>query len=549
MNGSPDRTTMPGLVLPVLVAAALALSGLSGWLDRLSYDLLLANDRREPAADIIIVAIDEQSLAELGRWPWPRQRQAALLQRLTAAGARGVLLNVVYAEPDINRPTGDAALATAIGRHGKVVLPVLFESVRQGGQWVETLPFPPLGQRAGALGHVDIPLDPDGQARGIYRRAGLGKPFWMHASLALLDLLEPAGVLPPDPALDSIISPYQLIRQDRLLIPYAGPPGRFPRASASDVIAGRVPDHWFRGRIVFVGMTATGLGEVVLTPVSGPGKLMSGVEFNANVFDALRQQRGLRAMSPGGHGLLSALLALAATLACWYRRKALSGMMAILTLALSFGLAKLGLWFPPAAALVGILLAWGLWWFRRVSRLSDIDSLTGLYNRRRFDQALEREWRYSRRHHTPLSLLLIDVDYFKRYNDRHGHLAGDSCLRQIGPAMATIARRPRDMAARYGGEEFVVLLGETAAGDALNLGETLRRRIEDFALPHQDSEVADRVTVSIGIATGIATAGEAADNLVQRADAALYQAKHAGRNRVWQAPVPSAPLTVRTTVG
>ena len=186
-------------------------------------------------------------------------------------------------------------------------------------------------------------------------------------------------------------------------------------------------------------------------------------------------------------------------------------------------------------------------------RLSTTDALTGLANRRAFEQALDSEWRRTLRYKTPLSLLLIDVDHFKRFNDTYGHPAGDECLRQVAAVLAHNARRAGEVAARYGGEEFAILAPHVETADARRLAERIRQLIRDLALPHSASTTAPYVTVSIGVAGAAAamrfdphaTEGhETADNrstaeppsaaaLVAGADRALYAAKAAGRDRVF----------------
>ncbi|CAB5516564.1 hypothetical protein LMG26857_05641 [Achromobacter anxifer] len=159
------------------------------------------------------------------------------------------------------------------------------------------------------------------------------------------------------------------------------------------------------------------------------------------------------------------------------------------------------------------------------------DGLTGLANRRAFDQALEREWQNARRERTPLSLLFLDADHFKRYNDRYGHQEGDQLLKTLAQALRKKARRPRDLAARYGGEEFVVLLPNTNRRRAAEIAEGIRQAVAALKVPHADAGTGI-VTVSVGVASAIPQAEEAAASLVEAADAAVYQAKESGRNRV-----------------
>jgi diguanylate cyclase (GGDEF)-like protein len=171
----------------------------------------------------------------------------------------------------------------------------------------------------------------------------------------------------------------------------------------------------------------------------------------------------------------------------------------------------------------------------RLERLAREDGLTGLANRRHFDQALAVEWERASRERQPLALLMVDVDHFKAFNDLYGHPSGDACLSRIGSVLSAVARRPGDMAARYGGEEFVVLLPGTDAAGAVDVAERILAGMLDLGIPHEASSASDRVTVSIGLMAQVPSPGSPARTLVDDADAALYAAKHSGRNRVVRA--------------
>ena len=181
-------------------------------------------------------------------------------------------------------------------------------------------------------------------------------------------------------------------------------------------------------------------------------------------------------------------------------------------------------------------------------RLSTVDPLTGIANRRAFEEALNQEWRRMMRHGTPLSLLMIDVDYFKRFNDSYGHVAGDQCLRAVAQALAQRARRAGEVAARYGGEEFAVLLPHADIAAARRLAELICQTVRELQIAHKGSAIAPHVTVSVGVAciaevpesAGAQSRDVAADDtatggatvLIEAADRALYDAKLTGRNRV-----------------
>lgn len=181
---------------------------------------------------------------------------------------------------------------------------------------------------------------------------------------------------------------------------------------------------------------------------------------------------------------------------------------------------------------------------RELKRLTAVDGLTGIANRRCFDESIAREWQRSRRNRLPLSVLMLDVDFFKQYNDRYGHQSGDECLKAVARCLHAELKRPADLVARFGGEEFVAILPETNVVGAKRVAETLRRAIETLKLPHDTSGIADHVTVSVGVATVYPSpdgAGSPAA-MMEAADRALYQAKNAGRNQVAIAAEPEASV-------
>jgi len=167
-----------------------------------------------------------------------------------------------------------------------------------------------------------------------------------------------------------------------------------------------------------------------------------------------------------------------------------------------------------------------------LERLNNVDGLTGLSNRKHLDAYLDAEWRRCVRARTPLSLLMVDVDHFKLYNDSCGHVAGDEVLRQVAGVLRDGCRRPADLPARYGGEEFAIVLPDIAAAELPRFGEALRRAVSELELPHPNSPTARQITVSIGAATARPSPAAKAMDLVSAADRALYEAKRQGRNRV-----------------
>ncbi|MBK8507345.1 MAG: EAL domain-containing protein [Candidatus Competibacteraceae bacterium] len=359
--------------LPALAFLLSHTGALYRW-DFLIYDWNLAAWSRTPPDDIVIVAIDEQSLRQLGRWPWSRRIHAALVRKLSEDGAKAIALDIVFAEPDAQDPAADEELAAALADSGRVVLPVLGELNRAGGQLVETLPLPILAKAVAGIGHVSVELDPDSIARGVHLKAGLGTPYWPTLTLALL---ESANVSIGEPlpgqrvAETGAPSPYAWRRDYRVLIPFAGPPGHFRHFSYSEVLGSKVNPASFQDKYVLVGSTASGMDDALPTPVSGLTRPMSGVEFNANVLDALRQGLTIRPLSEAWTLLLTGLLVLFPLVlyAVFPPRWALplAGLGLLFALAVSFALLQgAQRWFPPAAALLVQGLSYPLWSWERL---------------------------------------------------------------------------------------------------------------------------------------------------------------------------------------
>ncbi len=168
-----------------------------------------------------------------------------------------------------------------------------------------------------------------------------------------------------------------------------------------------------------------------------------------------------------------------------------------------------------------------------LERLSSLDGLTGVPNRRSFDDYYFQEWKNAIREGTFISMIMIDIDHFKAYNDNYGHTRGDECLKEVAKGLAASLRRPKDFAARYGGEEFAVILPGTDQEGALHIAEILKDKITSMNIPHDYSPVAAHITISLGVATHYHPSMNAPpDALREASDRALYQAKRAGRDRI-----------------
>ncbi|MBT0960081.1 CHASE2 domain-containing protein [Denitromonas iodatirespirans] len=358
--------------LVTLLCAALAMAATwAGWLwriDQVAYDAAMSVSR--PAADpqVVIVAIDDPSLAEIGRWPWRRSVHAALIERLTRAGARSIVMDIILSEPNDADPAADAALATAIADSGRVVLP-LVQATRGNAIVGEAPPAPLFAAASAGVGHIHVEFDPDGIARSIYLWEGAGAARHPQLGLAALQQAEPARATAypaPEPGAGA-----GWHRAEWLRIPFAGPPGSFRYVSYADVLRGDVDDAVLRDKVVFVGATAAGMADSVPTPTSGFNRPMPGVEVNANVYAALKRGEAVHLMPPPiAAALAGAIVVL------------LMGLMLraaprnALLIAFAGSAATLGLgwavlqdalwWFPPAGAVLGCTLCYPLWSWRRL---------------------------------------------------------------------------------------------------------------------------------------------------------------------------------------
>lgn len=168
----------------------------------------------------------------------------------------------------------------------------------------------------------------------------------------------------------------------------------------------------------------------------------------------------------------------------------------------------------------------------KLENLSYMDGLTQIPNRRKFNEHLENEWNSAMRQGDSITIILIDIDFFKNYNDYYGHAEGDECLKQVAQALASAVGRPRDMVARYGGEEFIAILPHTTSTDAGTVVNKMRQLIERLEIKHKQSTISDYITISGGTATVIPSIGMSMEHLIVKADQALYKAKEKGRNQI-----------------
>ncbi len=370
------RPTFEWFAVTLMCMVIVVLAALEGWLWRIDqsiYDSTLSAFMRPPSSDVVIVAIDDASLASLGRWPWSRRTHAALVDRAREAGARAMMMDLILDTPSRDDPEADQLLAEAMRRYGQVVLPVV-QATTGAALTGETRPLPIFADVAAAVGHDHVEFDPDGVARSVYLWEGFGAARHPQLALALLRLVEPElqrAYAPAPPPVDDAVDLSQWMRTNWLRIPFSGTPGSYKHYSYQAVLNGQVPDDALRGKILVVGATAAGLAESVLTPTSGLSRPMAGVEVQANIFDALRRGSTVGLLPSWVSAALAVTMVFTLMLILLYAEARTGFIAPFLLGALAIVLSGVGLhlggwWFGPAPAVLGCMLAYPLWSWRRL---------------------------------------------------------------------------------------------------------------------------------------------------------------------------------------
>ena len=321
--------------------------------------------------------------------------------------------------------------------------------------------------------------------------------------------------------------------------------------SAHDVLSDQLPPDALQDKIVMIGTMQSGDADVFFTPYSTqkglPGLLPSyGVEIHASlasqIVSAAFGERSFIKTLPESVEII--LIAMSAGVGVIVYRAGRNDLFRLVWLGLTTltigGISYLALmisgwWLPVVPVVLSLFAAPLITRLQNINRLqtlSQVDELTQLANRRSFQEHLTQEWQRAMRSHTPISLILCDVDYFKFYNDTYGHPQGDECLRQVAHAIGQAVRRPDDMAARYGGEEFVILLPNTTCEGAQQIAKDAAANVRALNIEHKSSKVVPFVTISLGVTTLVPKPGVVMSTLVDTADLGLYEAKRRGRNQM-----------------
>ncbi|MGL6043491.1 MAG: CHASE2 domain-containing protein, partial [Sandaracinobacteroides sp.] len=360
-------------VLVIATIAIVAISYLSPPVraDNLVYDMMIRANPPPASQRVLIVAIDNQSQTEIGRWPWSRETHARLLDQLTGAGAAAVGYDVLM--PEASSPAPDAALAAAIARNGRVVLASHIELPGpNGAPALRVAPIAPFAAAARSTGHVTTRPDRDGVVRGIDRLSDEGGRRDLHMGEALVAFVNGDGAALAAARPDAQAPVYS---RERDLVPFAGPAGTYPQLSFVDVLEGRVPTDLIKGRVVLVGATGAGMGDRFSTPMSGTFETMTGVELHANYLDSLLSDRMIQPVGPGVWLffsllpvwlLMMSLLFLGPRINLWLG----VGIVAAILLVTLVSLALFRVWMPPAMSLIAVGLIYPLWGWRRLDLAS-----------------------------------------------------------------------------------------------------------------------------------------------------------------------------------
>jgi CHASE2 domain-containing sensor protein/signal transduction histidine kinase len=369
---------LPWLVLAtalVTLVTLLTLTQPMPRVDRMLQDNARADMRQPPSHEIVIVAIDEKSMAAIGRWPWRRALHAELLRRIAADNPRCIGVDLLLTEPDQEHPQDDAVLAAGLTDAGCVVLPMALQSRGSQAQG-ELLPVPLLADAAAAIGHAHLSIDEDGIVRSVYLREGFAGRAWPHFALALQQAADAYGrnlAMPaePDPRTPPGTGAGPWLRGNHEVVIFTDGAPPFQAVSYIDVLRGAVPPGTFRDRYVLVGSTAAGLGDTYATSAPTPTGLMPGVEIFASVLQALANDRRVVVAAPWQdltYNLLPLVVALLGLL--WLRPiavVALIGAMLALRLGLHNARPWVGIQFAPAAGFLGLLLVYPLWSLMRLT--------------------------------------------------------------------------------------------------------------------------------------------------------------------------------------
>jgi adenylate cyclase len=548
-----------GMTSAVLLATAVgAFEGVEVGLLDVFFRMRSASVSREDARDsrILVVTVGEDDISNMGQWPMSDETLAELVRQISKHDPASIGLDL-YRNLPIEPGVDELSRVFEATPHVVGIERVIGAAV---------LPHSTL-ERLGQTAAADLIVDTD----GVIRRGLLsviapnGEVKQGLAAVLALNYLSALEIEPE--VLDERGFRLQLgkgrvsrfhkndgsyVNADtggfQVLMNYRGDSHQFESISVSKVLAGQLTDEKVRDRIVLVGSTAVSLNDFFHTPTNRKEQV-AGVYVHAHLIsqllDVALQGRSLLRTVPSYAEWLWTGLWIAASI--WVSRSVLYSRsvksevsawqliarllgVSVGSLAAGYGLFLWGWWVPvvlPIVAMGATTVLGVIYRSQQLQNLAAFDELTQVANRRYFDQHLAEAMKVNRQ----LSLILCDVDYFKAFNDRYGHPAGDRCLQQVAYALK-LAVRDADLVARYGGEEFVIVLPDTDDKTALIIAERIQQQVRQLEVVHQGSKVSDWVTLSCGAASVLPGFSLSPLRLIEYADQALYEAKQSGRAQV-----------------
>ncbi len=526
----------------IIVGGSLALS-LQPSLKRIEYPLLDLFFRLRPPLvqhqDIAVIEIADDGLEAIGRWPWPRHYHAVLIHLLREWGAKAVVFDILFSEP--SEPFEDGAMEEALEKGPPVYFPVILEAQLKEGKW--RLPIDRFESRARGLGHINVTPDRDGVSRRVPAELKFEDTSYRYLGL------EAAG---------NVLSGLPLDGEGNLLINW---PGSWTRSFKHYSYLNLVQSFYAQKRgepplidpaelkekICIVGLTATGHADLKATPMEA---VAPGVNVLASVINSVLTRQFVIPASPQTNLLCLIGVGLAGILFLVPFRGFISfaGTVVVSAVWLSGAFIlfwQKGIWLHGVQPLLSLplLFIFSALYSSRVGekergellQLAIRDGLTGLYVIRHFRGLLNEAVARARERKEPLSLILIDLDDFKRINDTYGHAAGDAALREVAAVIQMFIRHERspeemDSVARYGGEEFIVLLRNCSLENAAEkVAARLLTKVQENPFQYKGQPI------SVRLSAGVASLHEGEsipDPMAHRADQALYLAKQRGKNRV-----------------
>ncbi|MCV6620577.1 MAG: EAL domain-containing protein [Cellvibrionaceae bacterium] len=536
-----DRQTLGVAILLLagllILASGLRYSNLLNRFDTLSYDLLLPVQAPQMSKDIVIIDIDDASIMELGRWPWPRNIHAELLNVLSQYDSKAIGLDIIFSEPQ--EASADQALAEAIEKNGKTFLITAPVLLSQGSGVSELLPMASLAAGAAGIGHVDVELDLDGLNRKFHAYGGMGDAHWPSMPLAMAQFAKD-----PVPQLDQlqnhntegrIVAGW--VRNKRGLIPFTLRQDQATRLSYADVLRQRIKLNQLNNKYLFVGVTATGIGDRIATPSYREHERMPGVELLAQQLNGLLQGKVLQELNPWQQWLISILIILlgasAIMLAPLRYGFSLTLVFISASLTLSAMLLASGYWFAPAASIACLMICWPLWNLWRLhyqaktqqelqdklDELSSRNPLTELPNQGALERELASIIQAQSSQH--VALIICHFNWSDASHSIYDQSLGKAGLLQITEQLREI-NRPGYFMAHLNSDDFAFLVSDDQQGQ--NTLDLLERLDASFSRPITRDRQSLILSPNMGISCWPKDSHDAGEAM-RNASTALFKAR------------------------